>query len=200
MEFIEERLLDKVAYGTQSGLEYNTRIVTLRSGVERRARLWTRPLTRFTVIYNVLKPIHREDVVRAFRAAGGRFLAFRIRDPLDYTAEQEPLTTSTGVEQTVQLSKSYTFGPIVDVGPIYKPVAGTVVLYADGEEIPSTVDTTTGLVTFITAADTEITWSGQFDKPVRFDDDNMMWSLDAQAGTSGQRIASTDITLTEIRL
>lgn len=198
MSFIEERLLDKVAYGTQSGPEYSTKIVTLRSGVERRARLWTRPLTRFSVIYNALRAEDRAHVVRAFRVCAGRFYGFRMRDPLDYEAVNEPLGLATGVEQTVQLSKSYDFGPIIEVGPVYKPV--TAQLYADGEPLVATVDTTTGLATFTATDGAVITWSGVFDKPVRFDDDALLWSLDARSGAFAERIVSTDVPLTEIRL
>lgn len=198
MSFIEERLLDKVAYGTQSGPEYNTKIVTLRSGVERRARLWTRPLTRFSVIYNALNPEDREHVIRAFRACAGRFYGFRMRDPLDYRAVDEPLGLAIGEEQTVQLRKSYDFGPITEIGPVYKPV--TVQLYADGLPLVTTVDMTTGLVTFSATEGAVITWTGVFDKPVRFDDDALMWSLDARSGAYADRIASTDVPLTEIRL
>lgn len=197
MAFIEERLLEKVAYGTQAGIEYRTDVKALRSGNESRSRLWSLPLARFNVIFNVLKPEDRADVVRAFRAAGGRHLGFRMRDPLDHTAEDMPLGTATGAVQEIQLTKTYQFGPIKEVAPIFKPV-GVVVRTADGARVEASTNTATGIVTLLAPAGTELLWSGVFDKPVRFDDDQLMWSVEARI-PGGDRVASTDISLTEIR-
>lgn len=196
-EFIEQRLLDKVAYGTQSGTEYNTQVVTLRSGMTRRNSRWSAPLDRFSVIYNILRPADRELVVRAFRACRGRAVAFRFKDPLDYTAVNEPLGVALGGLQSVQLIKTYNFGPIAEVRKVSKPV--TAQLYADGAEIGSTLNETTGLVTFSATAGATITWSGEFDKPVCFSDDRIMWSLDTREG-GVDRLASTNFDLEEIRL
>ena len=198
MDFIEARLLDKVSYGTQAGIAYRTEIKTLASGHERRAQKWTRPLARFGVVYKNLRPEDREEVVRAFRACAGRARGFRMRDPLDWTAVREPLGIATGDPQIIQLYKSYTFGPIVEIGPIYKPVLVTV--YADEDVIAATVDNATGLITVTATAGAELSWSGTFDKPVRFDNDDLMWSVDAREGWTSNRIASTDVSLTEIRV
>lgn len=196
--FIEQRLLDRVAYGTQAGLEYRTEVRALRSGVESRARLWALPLARYTVVYRSLRPADRAVVVEAFRAAGGRHLAFRFRDPLDFTAEQEALGVAAGGVETLQLTKRYQFGPVIEVAPIHKPVS--VQLFADGVPITAAVDLTTGQVTVDVAAGAVLTWSGAFDKPVRFDSDQLMWSLDAPDGVTPGRLASTDVTLSEVRL
>lgn len=198
-EFIESRLLEKVAYGTESGTEYNTQVVTLRSGVTRRNSRWSVPLDRFSVIYNILRPEDRELVVKAFRACRGRAVGFRFKDPLDYTAEAEPLGIAAGGVQTVQLIKTYLFGTLEELRYVSKPVANTVQLYADGVPIASTVGLTTGLVTFSATAGQAITWSGEFDKPVCFSDDRLMWSLDTREG-GVKRLASTNIDLEEIRL
>lgn len=198
-EFIESRLLEKVAYGTESGTEYNTQVITLRSGVTRRNSRWSVPLDRFSVIYNILRPEDRELVVKAFRACRGRAVGFRFKDPLDYTAEAEPLGIAAGGIQTVQLIKTYLFGTLEELRYVSKPVANTVQLYADGVPIASTVGLTTGLVTFSATAGQVITWSGEFDKPVCFSDDRLMWSLDTREG-GVKRLASTNIDLEEIRL
>lgn len=196
-EFIESRLLDKVAYGTESGTEYNTQVVTLRSGMTRRNSRWSAPLDRFSVIYNILRPADRELVVRAFRACRGRAVGFRFKDPLDYTALNEPLGVALGGSQSLQLVKTYNFGPIAEVRKVSKPV--TVQLYANGVEIGGTVDNTSGLVSFSAAAGAAMSWSGEFDKPVCFSDDRLMWSLDTREG-GVDRLASTSFDLEEIRL
>ena len=196
-EFIEARLLDKVAYGTESGPEYNTRVVPLKSGVTRRNSQWAFPLDRFAVIYNLLKPVDRELVVKAFRACRGRAVGFRFKDPLDYTAQQEPLGVAAGGLESMQLKKTYQFGPVDEIRIVSKPV--TAQIYADGSPITSTVSTVTGIAEFTAAAGQVITWSGEFDKPVCFSDDRLSWSLDTKMG-GVDRLASTSIDLEEIRL
>lgn len=196
--FIESRLLDKVAYGTQSGIEFRTDLRALRSGREIRSRLWQYPLTRFSIIYRALRPEDRELVVHAFRAAGGRHRAFRMRDPLDFEASRAPLGLADGTTQIIQLTKTYTFGPVTETQPIYKPVDGSVIVFADDVAIGAAVDTTTGLIQVTATAGAVLTWSGRFDKPVRFDSDELMWSLDTRTPNE-DRLASTDISLTETR-
>lgn len=198
--FIEERLLDKVAYGTQSGVEFNTLVTTLRSGVEARKSQWLRPLDRFVVIYRTLMKDDREYVARVFRACRGRFAGFRFRDPLDYTAVNQSLGIGTGALQEIQLVMKYQFGPIVETRDVVKPVAGKVTIRVNGEPFPAAVNTTTGIVTINAPLGAAITWSGEFDKPVRFDTDQLMWSYDDRAGRYGDQLASTDIPLTEYRI
>lgn len=199
--FIEERLLDKVAYGTQSGVEYNTLVTTLRSGVEARKSQWLRPLDRFVVIYRTLMKDDREYVARVFRACRGRFAGFRFRDPLDYIAVDQPIGVGHGIPQQLQLTMTYQFGSLVEVRDVVKPVLGKVTISADGEPQPSAaVDYATGIVSLTVAPGAVITWSGEFDKPVRFDTDQLMWSYDDRAGRFGDQLASTDIPLTEYRI
>lgn len=77
--------------------------------------------------------------------------------------------------------------------PIRKPVAG-VVVRANGVVIPATVDTTTGLATFTAPAGQSVTWSGQFDVPVRFETDQLSWDYGRWAQGL---VLSADIPLVE---
>lgn len=197
--FIEERLLEKVAFGTSSGVEYKTLVSTLRSGVESRKSQWARPLDRFSVIYRYLKPADREYVIRVFRGCRGRYTGFRFRDPLDYKVVDEYFGIADGAEQELQLIKTYSFGPIEEVREVYKPVIG-LKIFADGVQItPTNVDLTTGKVTLTADAGAVLTWTGEFDKPVRFDSDMLRWTLDDKEGGVNP-LTSTDIDLTEIRV
>jgi uncharacterized protein (TIGR02217 family) len=129
-------------------------------------------------------------------ACMGRLIGFRFKDWTDYAADQESVGASTGGTQEMQLRKGYNFGPIVMWRKISKPVS--VQLYADGSPIASATDMTTGLVTFTASDGAEITWSGEFDVPVRFDEDRL--DLEPVAPGSGGFLLSTDVSLSELRL
>ncbi len=196
--FNETRLLDCVAYGSQFGQEFSTRIVQLRSGHERRNANWSMPLGRYSILYKSLRPQDHIKVRGAHMASLGSSIAFRFKDWTDYEADQEVIGTGTGAEQTLQLTKAYPFGPISLQRIIKKPVAGTVQIYANGSPVAATVDTTTGLVSVTTSAGAEITWSGEFDVPVRFESDRL--DVDPIARVSGDFLLSADVGLVEVRL
>lgn len=196
--FNETRLLDCVAYGSEFGQEFSTRIVALRSGAERRNINWSMPLGRYSVLYQALKPEDHILVRGAHMASYGSAIPFRFKDWTDYRANQEVIGEGTGAEQTLQLSKAYPFGPISLQRIIKKPVVGRVVVYADGSPTPATADYTTGLVTFTADLDAVITWSGEFDVPVRFESDRL--DVDPLARTSSDFLLAADVGLVEVRL
>lgn len=196
--FIEQRILDRVAYGTQCGTQFKTKVSTLRNGAETRKRQWLRPLDRFTVIYGLLLPDDRKYVYDQFLACGGMFAGFRFRDPLDYIATREVLGVADGTLQAFQLRKAYNFGGVTGYREIYKPV--NAIFYANGIQIGGGFNPATGVANIQATAGAEITWSGEFDKPVRFDTDVLMWSYDDRAGARENQLTSTDLPLAEYRI
>lgn len=196
--FIEARLLDQVSYGSEFGREFNTRIVQLRSGRERRNADWSAPLGRYSLAYDVIKPDDHHLVIGAHTACMGSLIGFRFKDWADYRAWDEPLTTGTGAQQSVQLKKAYTFGPLTYEREIFKPVDGAVTIYADGIEIASVVSDTTGIAVFTAPNGSAVTWTGEFDVPVRFASDR----LDVQPITEQGRgfLLTADVDVVEVRL
>lgn len=197
MAFIEERLLDCVSYGTQGGPTWLTRRIGLRSGIIRRNAMRSRPLYRFRVIYRNLLPEHHAEVIAAFNACFGGVHSFRLKDWSDFEAEDQQLASlSTGSAQTLQLRKLYTFGSQTVARSIRKPVSGTVLMERNGVPFtPTSVDYATGEVTFTQAAGGVITWSGEFDVPVMFSDDELSFSGDDK-GADGLFLTS-DVALEE---
>lgn len=179
MSFVEQRLLDCVAYGTQGGPTWLTRKVGLKNGIVKRNPQRTRPLYQFSVIYSKLQDEDHAEVIAAFNACMGGAFGFRIKDWSDFTAVDELLDTlGTGAEQTLQLAKLYTFGTRTIARPIRKPVAGTVTLTADGAPLAATIDYTTGEATFTAGSGDIIRWSGEFDVPVCFQDDELSFGFE----------------------
>lgn len=196
--FNETRLLDCVAYGSQFGQEFRTRVVSLKSGYERRNVEWSMPLGRYSVLFQALEPDDHSLVRAAHMASMGSAIPFRFKDWTDYQADGEVIGTATGSPQELQLVKTYTFGALTLQRVISKPVEDTVTLYADGIEIGVSVDETTGIVSFIAAVGAEITWSGEFDIPVRFESDRLDFDPAAKSGSNF--LLSGDVDVVEVRL
>lgn len=194
--FIEERLLDCVSYGTAGGPTWFTRRVGLKSGIVRRNPRRSRPTYRFDVIYKNLQAEGHAEVLNAFNACLGGVHSFRLKDWSDYTATDELLAVvGTGAEQTVQLIKTYAFGSAAVARPIRKPVTGTVIVTADGNPIAADVDYTTGEATFTAGVGDILRWSGEFDVPVMFSDDELAFSFDNR--TAQEFFLSSDVRLEE---
>lgn len=183
--FIEERLLECVSYGTQGGPTWLTRRVGLNSGIIRRNPKRSRPTYRFAVVYKNLQAEHHAEVVNAFNACQGGVHAFRLKDWSDFEALDEVMDVlGNGAEQSQQLYKRYTFGPQTVARPIRKPVEGSVIVTANGTPIAADVDTETGVVTYTAANGAVVRWSGEFDVPVMFSDDELSFSF-ADRGAQG---------------
>jgi uncharacterized protein (TIGR02217 family) len=193
MAFIETRLLDCVAYGTQGGPTWSTRKVSLRSGIIRRNAQRSRPLYRFVVLYQNLKPESHQEVINAFNACRGGVFGFRLKDWSDFEATNELVTIGTGAPQTVQLAKLYEFGAQNLSRPIRKPVSAT--LTDDSAPLAASVDMTTGLATFTASVGGIVRWSGEFDVPVTFEQDELLF--DAVNRSSAGLLLTADVGLAE---
>lgn len=185
MSFIDARLLDCVAYGTEGGPTWATRKVPLKSGVVRRNATRSRPLYRYAVIYQNLEPEDHANVIAAFNACMGGVHSFRLKDWADFEADNVQLeTVATGSAQQMQLAKPYTFGSETIWRPIYKPVVGSVTLTADDAPLAATIDYDTGIASFTASIGDIIRWTGQFDVPVMFEDDALAFAA-ANRGSGG---------------
>ncbi len=199
MDFAEERLPEDIANGAEGGPEFSTDIVVLSSGHEQRNSNWQYPRAR----YHISKPLQTQAQIERlqafFRARKGRAAGFRFKDWSDYMLESEAIGTGTGLETSFQLVKSYTSGGVQSVRTITKPVMGSISIFVDGflQSSGVSVDVTTGVVTFDTAPALGgvITASGEFDVPVRFDNDLLQAKLEEQGSYS-----MNNIELVEIRL
>ena len=98
----------------------------------------------------------------------------------------------------LQLAKVYSFGPLDMSRPIKKPVSGTVTIFEDGVASAAVIDYTTGFVTITAAPGSVITWSGEFDVPVRFVSDRL--DSDPVAKRQNGFILSSNVDLIEVRL
>jgi uncharacterized protein (TIGR02217 family) len=180
--FAEVRFPPEISYGATAGPEFSTTVITVRSGAEQRNRNWAAARLRFDASTGIKTRAQAEAIIAFFRARGGRAQGFRFKDWSDYRASSQVLGTGDGARDTFQLVKRYVSGADEDARLITKPVAGSVKVYLNGTPQPSgwSVDTATGLVTFVSAPanGAVITADFEFDVPVRFDTDRLEFRLE----------------------
>lgn len=189
MAFIEDRLLECVAYGFNFGPERSTRVKNLRSGHEVRNANWAISRWRGSASYQNILPEDYGTLLGAFERANGMTNAFRFKNWLDYSVTGQSLGAAPAGTVAVQLVKTYpVFGGSGVTKTIKKPVAGTVTVYQDGIAKAGTIDTTTGLFTPSTAW-TEgfaLTADFEFDIGVRFAQDWLPFSYDDWQAINGE--------------
>lgn len=189
MAFIDTRFPETVSRGATGGPEFLTSVVETGGGYEKRNSWWSVPRGKWNVATGLMR---RDDTARAdfealiafFRAIGqGKANTFPFKDWADYAATDANIGTANGVATVFQLRKGYTSGSTTVWRTITKPVAGTVSIKVGGTTAsPSdySVARLTGVVTFTSPpAAGAVTWSGQFDVPVRFDTDKLDLTLES---------------------
>lgn len=190
MAFIESpRFPANISYHSSGGPVWKTQVVQTASGREQRIQTWQDALRHWDAMNGVRTDAELDQLHAWFLIAAGMANGFRWKDWKDYSAVSG---TGSGIVNTTgrgngtatgQLYKQYALGTNTYARKITKPVAGTVVIQKNGVTVPfgpvsgqCSLDTTTGVVTFWgstppTTSDV-LTWSGEFDVPVRFDTDS----------------------------
>ena len=157
-------------------------MVSMASGHEQRNANWSAARGKWNVASGLKHQTQLNTLIAFFRARKGRAYGFRFKDWTDYCATGQVIGAGDGTNKSFQLIKTYTSGAGSEARTIKKPVQGTVVPYLVGVKQTSgwSVDTTTGILTFITAPTqgVAVTADFEFDVPVRFDTDSMAVSIE----------------------
>lgn len=172
-EFIEARLLDRVAYGFQIGPQVNVEVVPKRNGHERRSRNDSDFLWRGSAPMRGLNLQEYDEVFGAYLACWGPWRGFRFKNHVDFAVANQPLGLAPAASAAVQLVRTYQlFGGQAHTRNIKKPVAGTLVLRESGIAKPVNLDATTGLVTPVDSwtEGAPLTADFEYDIPMRFVD------------------------------
>lgn len=176
-----------IIYGTEGGAEFNTDIVVYGGGNESRNSNWGYAKGQWNFGDRKMPDSELKAIVNFFRARKGRAQGFRFKDWGDYEDWGAGVLGLTGLGDgatlSFQLVKNYASSSDTDQRLIQKPVAGTVKVYKDAVLQTSgyTLDTTTGLVLFSVAPSngSVLTWTGEFDCPVRFDVDVLKYRFES---------------------
>lgn len=183
------RLPEGIERGSGFGPSFRNVIQEAIAGNEQRFAQWTNCRGVGDLSYGLLTssdPVGDFAAILAmFRAHSGSLYPWRFKDWSDYTATDELFGTGDASDTTFQLTKTYdpsqillgTPGSLLNVRNIVL-LASTPVIKNDGVTLTVTTDYTidaAGLVTFTSPPGTGdlLTWSGEFDVPVRFDTDQL---------------------------
>jgi len=182
MAFYEDAIFPaNIAYNSVGGPTYATTVVASAGGFEQRNQQWAQARREYELGLTNRSGAETMALVAFFQAvAKGRANGFRFLDFLagEHAVVGGSLGTGDGTRRTWPLVKLYVVGSLIDVRPTTKPVTGTVALYLGGVLTGAySLDTTTGLVTFVDPPGTGVVITGdwQFHVPVRFDTDALLF-------------------------
>lgn len=198
MTFIESPIFpDYLAYGLVVGPQFATDVIEVKSGRETTNRRWEQARRIWDGSTTHRTHAERNEISGFFAAVAiGRANAFRVRDVTDYTDDGAGVLTSvtSSPANTYQLGKTYVSGAYTHTRSIYKPRSPIVVTGGGSYS----VDYTTGIVTH-TAGPAPTGWTGEYDVPVRFDHDSLMWEIAAKNGGNYLYVAR-EMRLIEVRI
>jgi uncharacterized protein (TIGR02217 family) len=198
MSFHEIRFPASLSFGSVGGPERRTDVVTLANGFEERNTPWAHSRRRYDAGLGMRSLDDVETLIAFFEARRGQMFGFRWKDWSDFKSgrasaeidfRDQVIAVGDGETTVFPMVKTYRSGTFTYVRPISKPVAGTVRIGIEQDEMRETVDYSvdeaTGLISFVQPpADTmTITAGYEFDVPVRFDTDRIQTSVASfQAG------------------
>lgn len=173
--------------------QWSTKVQTTVSGKETRLNLWSYPIWKYTLGYDVLRSdsvnLELQQLIAFYNARSGSYDDWLFNDPDDNTVTNQSFGTGDGTTTAFQLQRAY--------GGYVEPVRGINAISSvkvNGTTTAAYSVSATGLLTFTTApaAGAALTWSGTYYWRVRFMDDQIdvnkfadqFWELKALKFTS----------------
>lgn len=211
MDFIETpRFPLCPSFGIQGGPEFSVTVVSAGNGREVRNLNWSEAKRSYIVTIGPREDEQFEILLEHFETIGGKHIGFRFKDYKDFRScppyqipnftDQSVLIigNGSGSDLLFQLAKTRTSGDLKRTRRIQKPVDGTVTIGVDGVQLLTgwDVDSTTGLITFDDPPDASslVTAGFEFDVPVRYDVDQLSWTI------QDRRATAASFALIEVRL
>lgn len=184
MSYFDRYINQCPAFGWQGGPEFSTRIVDMANGRERRNATWSTPRHKYSIPFRNIKQPAYMGIKQMHLDCRGKLHAFKFFDALDNTASGSVFGTGDGTTKIFQLGKVSVIDGISYARPVYVIQPGATFKSA-GATVTPTVDLARGLVTFgsAPAAAASLTWTGGFAMWVRFDQDDLPFSLDSKNKT-----------------
>lgn len=200
LAFLEQRLDAKITQGATGGPTVPGRIKRYTGS------------GRLSQNFSAAAPIHRYDVSHGLRSAADYqtvldlwyvvmftpYSGFRFKDWRDFQATRSNTKLTLISGNTWQLQRRHVAGSVEFLRDIVKPCASPAIIVYDagGTPLTASVDSETGIAT---VTGTPATWTGEFDVPVTFSDDDWV-SSSLEVNTQNLHIMSASIKLEEIRL
>lgn len=198
MSFHDVRFPEDIAVGAVGGPGFDTAVVMLSSGHEKRNRNWSEARGTWDVAHGLKTQQQLDRLLAFFRARQGRAHAFRFKDWSDHRLERQAIGSGDGATTAFPLTKVYIDdGGYQAVRRITRPVAGSVRVWVDGDEQVAGVITehSGGIVTFSVApaVGASIEVECEFDVPARFDTDQMKVTIEDYGAFSWGQIPIVEV-------
>lgn len=181
--FHNVRLPESIERGAVGGPTFNTSVIELSSGHEQRNINWSQSRARYNIAYGISMKAELDAVIAFFYARRARAYGFRFKDWADYEVNTQILGLGNGSTTTFQAFKRYGTDEFYFDRTLSKLVTGTTEVFVEGAPVSFTVDVNTGLITLAVApagtggsgpgGERVVSYSTEFDVPVRFDADDL---------------------------
>lgn len=99
-----------IAYGARGGPQFNTTVLELASGYEKRNINWSKVRARYNVAYGIKKPEQMDQMLNFFYARMGRAYSFPYFDHKDHKVQDQVLGYGDGVKTEFRIFKRYESG------------------------------------------------------------------------------------------
>lgn len=197
MSYINEYIAKCPAYGWQGGPKFKTVIVTMANGRERRNADNAEARHAFSVPFKNVKRADYANIKQMHLVCRGQLHAFRFKDQLDHEAVNEVFDTGNGARTVFQLRKLSTVDGVSYARNCY--AIKTAAITVNGVASAPTIDYRRGTVTFVGAPanGAALRWTGEFDVWVRFNQDDLPFSLDA-GNARGEKFINGSVDLIEV--
>lgn len=185
-DFLETPRFDPaISYGSTGGSGFNTTVFEGHGGVEQRGQNWNTTKGKWNVAQGIKSSADFAAIKNLFMAVRGKAIGFRFKDWGDYLMSLELATPlGDGVTTVFKMQRTYTSGALSYIRRVFKPVSGSIHVFDNGVERSLgvgaslvSIDYATGKMTFgasiVPIAAHQITVTGEFDLPVRFDTDHL---------------------------
>ena len=166
--------------------EFSTSLAVTKSGREVRNSDSQLPRRRYLLKDCRLSHAQFESFNSFFKSRAGQRFSFKLRDPFDHKAVNQPIATGDGVCQNFQLQKIYEDPVAPCVRKITKPVSDSIRLSVDNQPVAIQMLKTNGSVALEQAVlrDKVLRADFEFDVVVRFAQDSFSYSFNND-GTIG---------------
>lgn len=178
MAFHDVRLPEDVERGARGGPRFNTTVLPLASGYEKRNMNWQNSRGEWDISYGIQYDVDLQRVINFFYSRRGRAHTFRFKDWSDYKMEKSFIALGDGTTTVFRVYKTYESGTYLYQRPV-SLLTGDAIVYIDDVVVPSgytiTGDEDSCIITFSSAPvdGVEITLTSEFDCHVRFDNDQL---------------------------
>src|SRR5690349_1840815 len=156
MSYHDDLFPTEISYGAQGGPQFNTTVLELASGYEKRNINWSKVRAQYNVAYGVRTPDHMKTIQNFFMARWGRAYSFPYKDWRDFKIENQSIGTGDGTTKIFQIHKRYSSGGFFydrEITKFKDDSLGTLtvggVTMVRGTDF--TADHTTGKITFTNA-------------------------------------------------